>query len=153
MAELLQIDEPAAARAAPQWRAFLELGFRPLYLVGAAWGALSVALWIGAPQWLGGAMAGVIWHAHEMLSLWLAARAAFLLPGMAAFWTGVACELLFFAWAAAALGRAIYRRGASRRNDGVPLLVLGLGAADALYNGNWPPAWSPWRRRWRRPAR
>ncbi|CCJ49689.1 NnrS family protein [Bordetella parapertussis] len=167
MAELLQIDEPAAGRAAPQWRAFLELGFRPLYLVGAAWGALSVALWIGAPQWLGGAMAGVIWHAHEMLwgfigaiavgflltaaatwtgvnplrgaplaalaALWLAARAAFLLPGMAAFWTGVACELLFFAWAAAALGRAIYRRGASRRNDGVPLLVLGLGAADALY--------------------
>ncbi|CPQ51565.1 Uncharacterised protein [Bordetella pertussis] len=81
----------------------------------------------------------------------------------------MACELLFFAWAAAALGRAIYRRGASRRNDGVPLLVLGLGAADALYllaaragdyplllqrfNGNWPPAWSPWRRRWRRPAR
>ncbi|MBN3269835.1 NnrS family protein [Bordetella bronchiseptica] len=167
MAELLQIDEPVAGRAAPQWRAFLELGFRPLYLLGAAWGALSVALWIGAPQWLAGAMPGVIWHAHEMLwgfigviavgflltaaatwtgvnplrgaplaalaALWLAARAAFLAPGMTAFWIGLACELLFFAWAAAALGRAIYRRGASRRNHGVPLLVLGLGAADALY--------------------
>ncbi len=29
MAELLKIEEPARAQA-PQWRAFLELGFRPL---------------------------------------------------------------------------------------------------------------------------
>ncbi|MFQ6721969.1 NnrS family protein, partial [Bordetella pertussis] len=89
MAELLQIDEPAAARAAPQWRAFLELGFRPLYLVGAAWGALSVALWIGAPQWLGGAMAGVIWHAHEMLWGFIGAIAVGFLLTAAATWTGV----------------------------------------------------------------
>ncbi|MFA7558265.1 MAG: NnrS family protein, partial [Hydrogenophaga sp.] len=44
MADLLQIEEPGGARrAAPQWGAFLELGFRPLYLAGCAWAALSVA--------------------------------------------------------------------------------------------------------------
>lgn len=160
-------DEPSdAAAAAPQWRAFLEMGFRPLYLAGCFWAAVSVALWVFAPQWLTSQMGGVVWHAHEMLwgfiatiavgflltagsnwtginplrgaalgglsVLWVVARAGYLMPGHAAFWSAAACELLFFLWAALALGRAIY--GAhSRRNYGVPLLVLALGAADALY--------------------
>lgn len=167
MAELLQIEEPARAKTPPpQWRAFLELGFRPLYLAGCFWAAVSVALWVFAPQWLTGHLAGVAWHAHEMLwgfiatiavgflltagsswtginplkglplgalgLLWVLARVGYLLPGATAFWSAAACELLFFAWAAAALGRAIY--GArNRRNYGVPLLLLALGAADALY--------------------
>lgn len=172
MPELLKIEEPAQARAAPpQWRAFVELGFRPLYLAGCFWAAASVALWVFAPQWLAGALAGWAWHAHEMLwgfvatiavgflltaasnwtgvnplhgrplglllALWLAARAGFLLPGVAAFTLGAVSELLFFGAAAAALGRAIY--GArSRRNYGIPPLVLALGAADALF------LWTAW---------
>ncbi|MGO4392341.1 NnrS family protein [Variovorax sp. M-6] len=166
MAELLRIEEPEGARAPPQWKAFLEMGFRPLYLAGCFWAAISVALWVFAPGWLGGTLAGVTWHAHEMLwafvatiavgflltagsnwtginplkgralgllgVLWVLARVGFLLPGQGAFRLAACCELLFFAWAAAALGRAIY--GArSQRNYGVPLLVLALGAADALY--------------------
>ena len=167
MAELLHIEEPAGTRAPPpQWKAFLELGFRPLYLAGSFWAAVSVALWVFAPGWLGGALAGVAWHAHEMLwafiatiavgflltagsnwtginplkgralgvlsVLWVLARVGFLVPGQGAFWLAACCELLFFGWAAAALGRAIY--GArSRRNYGVPPLVLALGVADALY--------------------
>ncbi|MBN9425577.1 MAG: NnrS family protein [Burkholderiales bacterium] len=167
MAELLRIEEPRPApRPAPQWRAFLELGFRPLYLAGCSWALLSVALWVFAPQWLTGALAGVIWHAHEMLwgfvatiavgflltaganwtginplhgpalgvlaLLWVVARAAFLVPGSSAFMLAALCELLFFAWAALAMGRAIYR-ARSHRNYGVPLLLLGLGVADALF--------------------
>ena len=172
MAELLRIHEPApAGRSAPQWDAFLELGFRPLYLAGCLWAAVSVALWVFAPQWLAGLLPGVFWHAHETLwgfvatiavgflltaganwtginplrgralgalaLLWATARAGFLVPGQLAFGIAALCELLFFAWAAAALGRAIYR-ARSRRNYGVPLLVLGLGAADGLY------LWAAW---------
>lgn len=172
MAELLRIEEPGPVRRpAPQWRAFLELGFRPLYLAGCLWAPVSVALWVFTPGWLAGTLAGVLWHAHEALwgfvatvavgflltaganwtgtnplrgpalgvlvLLWLAARMGFLVPGPLAFGTAVLCELLFFAWAAAALGRSIY--GArSRRNYGVPLLVLGLDVADGLF------LWATW---------
>jgi len=167
MAELLHIEEPAGGKPpAPQWAAFLELGFRPLYLAGCFWAGVSVALWVFAPRWIGGLLTGLAWHAHEMLwgfiatvavgflltagsnwtginplkgaalgllsLLWLTARVGYLLPGAAAFWLAAACELLFFAWAAAALGRAIYQ-ARSRRNCGVPLLVLALGLADALF--------------------
>ncbi|QHE86107.1 NnrS family protein [Hydrogenophaga sp. BPS33] len=167
MTELMRIDEPGQARAlVPQWSAFLEMGFRPLYLAGCFWAAVAVALWLFAPSLLRGQLAGVIWHAHEMLwgfiatiavgflltagnnwtgmnllkgralgalgLLWVLARVGYLVPGAASFWLAAACELLFFAWAAAALGRAIY--GAlNQRNYGVPLLVLALGVADALF--------------------
>ncbi|HWK55666.1 MAG TPA: NnrS family protein [Hyphomicrobiales bacterium] len=167
MADPIRIIEPGAANAsAPRWQAFLELGFRPLYLAGCFWAAVSVALWIFAPQWLRGTLPGVLWHAHEMLwgfvatiavgflltaganwtginplrgaalgalaLLWVAARVGFLLPLDLAFSVALLCELCFFGIAAAALGRAIYR-ARSRRNYGIPLLVLGLGVADALF--------------------
>ena len=166
MAELLRINEPGRRIGAPQWEAFMELGFRPLYLAGCLWAALAVGLWVYASQWLIGRLPGVIWHAHEMLwgfvatiavgflltaaanwtgvtpvkgrplaglcLLWLLARIGFLVPGAMAFHIAAACELLFFAGAAIALGRSIYPTG-SKRNYGVPLLVSGLGLADALY--------------------
>lgn len=90
MAELLQIEEPdGARRAAPQWAAFLELGFRPLYLAGCAWAALSVALWVFAPGWLQGRMPGVIWHAHEMLWGFIATIAVGFLLTAGHNWTGI----------------------------------------------------------------
>ncbi|MCW5654536.1 NnrS family protein [Hydrogenophaga sp.] len=172
MADLLQIQEPGAAQMpGPQWKAFLELGFRPLYLAGCFWAAVSVALWVFAPGLLRGQLAGVVWHAHEMLwgfiatiavgflltaganwtginpltgkalgvlgASWVVARVAYLVPGNTAFGVAVASELLFFTCAAVALGRAIV--GArSQRNYGVPVLVLGLGVANALF------LWSAW---------
>lgn len=171
MSELLKIEEPAGARpktplSAPQWQAFLELGFRPLYLAGCLWAAVSVALWVFAPQWIAGALGGVLWHAHEMLwgfvatiavgflctaasnwtgrnpihgnalaslcGLWLAARLLFLVPGNAAFFAALLCELLFFVTASLALARVIYA-ARSQRNYGLPWLVLGLGVLDALF--------------------
>ena len=68
MSTLIPIREPGATAAAgPSWRAFLELGFRPLYLAGASWALVSVLIWIFAPHWAGGELAGLPWHAHEML--------------------------------------------------------------------------------------
>jgi len=162
----MQIQDPAGHSTEPSWRAFLDLGFRPLYLFGCGWAMLSVLLWVFGPQWLAGQLTGLAWHAHEMLwgfvatiavgflltaaatwtgreSLsgwplailciaWLLARLSFLLPGTTAFWIAVIAESLFYAGAAWALGRMIY--GArSRRNYGVPVLVLMMGLANFAY--------------------
>jgi len=172
MIPLMQIEDPArASPVRPQWSAFLELGFRPLYLAGCGWAAVSVALWIFTPGWLTGQLGGVVWHAHEMLwgfiatiavgflltagtnwtginplqgralavltLLWAVARIGFLVPGPAAFGIAAACELLFFAAAALALGRVIAVKR-SQRNYGVPPLVFALGLADALF------LWAAW---------
>jgi len=91
MAGLLQIDEPARASRpdAPCWSALLEMGFRPLYMAGGLWAAVSVALWIFAPGWLVGRMPGVYWHAHEMLWGVIATIAAGFLLTAATNWTGI----------------------------------------------------------------
>jgi len=68
MPDWLSIQEPdAGQRAKPSWNAFLEQGFRPLYVAGCLWAAACVALWVFAPHWLAGTLQGVFWHAHEML--------------------------------------------------------------------------------------
>ena len=90
MAELLQIQEPGGNQSpGPQWKAFLELGFRPLYLAGCFWAAVSVALWVFAPGLLRGQLAGVIWHAHELLWGFAATIAVGFLLTAGANWTGV----------------------------------------------------------------
>jgi len=167
MAILLEVEEPVPSPPPPpQWLAFLELGFRPLYLAGCLWAAISILLWVFAPRTLAGPLGGVAWHAHEMLwgfiatiavgflftaganwtginplrgkalggltTLWLLARAGYLVPGSAGFWVAACSETAFFAIAAVALGRSIYP-ARSRRNYGIPVLVLALGAANVLY--------------------
>jgi uncharacterized protein involved in response to NO len=64
--------------------------------------------------------------------LWIIARAGFLMTGGTAFLSAALAEVAFFALAAAALARAVV---VSRnvRNYGVPLLLLALGATDALF--------------------
>ncbi|CUI30776.1 NnrS protein [Achromobacter xylosoxidans] len=167
MSTLLTLEEPAADGAArPNWRAFTEMGFRPLYLAGCFWALASVLLWVFAPARLTGVLSAMPWHAHEMLwgfvatiavgflmtaganwtgrnplrgaplaalcVVWLVARGAYLAPGMTAFAIAAAADLLFFVWAAAALARAVWITR-NRRNYGVPLLLLALAAAHALY--------------------
>ncbi len=166
LAELQPLRQRDCATSAPQWRAFVELGFRPLYLAGCGWAALSIALWIYAPHWLVAPLGGVAWHAHEMLwgfvatiavgflltaasnwtgvnplqgsplamlcALWVIARAGFLVPEATAYLLAALSEIAFFGVAALALARSVYGTG-NRRNYGVPLMVLALGIADALY--------------------
>ncbi len=64
--------------------------------------------------------------------LWVIARIGFLAGGTAGFWVAAAAELLFFLGAAGSLMRVMVK-GRSRRNYGLPVLMLGLGAADLLY--------------------
>ena len=52
---LLQLEEPANPNGGPpNLKAFLEMGFRPLYLGGIAWALVAIAVWIYAPMALTG---------------------------------------------------------------------------------------------------
>ncbi|MCC2594822.1 NnrS family protein [Pusillimonas sp. MFBS29] len=64
--------------------------------------------------------------------LWVVARIGFLIGGDVATHVACASELAFFGISAICLMRVMIK-GRSRRNYGLPLLVLGLGVADALY--------------------
>jgi len=168
MSTLLSIEEPAKKPRPepPEWRAFTEMGFRPLYLAGCFWALFSVLLWVHAPARLTGVLNGMFWHAHEMLwgfvatvavgflltaganwtgknplrgnplaalcGVWIVARVGYLVPGRPAFAVAAAADLLFFLWAAGALGRAVAVTR-NQRNYGVPLLLLALGATNGLY--------------------
>lgn len=95
MSALLHIEEPTSAPVptpklpAPQWAAFFELGFRPLYIAGAFWAIVAVLLWVHMPQVLGGVLNGVFWHAHEMLWGFIATIAVGFLLTAGASWTGI----------------------------------------------------------------
>ena len=65
-------------------------------------------------------------------ALWLVARVGFLASGNALFWIAMAAELGFFLLAGAGMLRAVVR-SRNARNYAVPWLLVGLGAADALY--------------------
>ena len=86
---LLHIDEPPASHNSPSFRAFLEMAFRPLYLAGAGWALVAVALWVFWPQLLQGPLNGVAWHAHEMMWGFVATIAVGFLMTAGANWTGV----------------------------------------------------------------
>lgn len=90
MQTLIPLREPESARTSgPSWRAFLELGFRPLYLAGATWALVAALIWIFAPQLPAGPLAGLPWHAHEMLWGFVATIAVGFLLTAGANWTGM----------------------------------------------------------------
>ena len=87
---LLRLEEPADPKdGPPNLRAFLELGFRPLYMAGTFWALVAIALWIYAPQVLTGPLNGVAWHAHEMLWGFIATIAVGFLMTAGTNWTGI----------------------------------------------------------------
>src|SRR5689334_7733297 len=69
MPELLVLRERVTARPAPKGFALWQLGFRPFYLLGSAFAAVSIAVWaLQYAGWLRAAyLQGPPWHAHEML--------------------------------------------------------------------------------------
>lgn len=88
-AELLRIEEPArAALPAPSFAATFELGFRPLYALGMAWAGLVVLAWVFAPGVARAPLAGLFWHAHEMLWGFVATIAVGFLLTAVPNWTG-----------------------------------------------------------------
>lgn len=98
------------ARPRPDLSAFLSLGFRPLYPAACAWAAVSVMLWVFAPQGIAGVLGGVYWHMHEMLWGFIATIAVGFLLTASATWTGhnplrgPALGLLTLLWLASRLG-------------------------------------------------
>ncbi|NHZ93275.1 NnrS family protein [Massilia sp. CCM 8733] len=68
---LLTIDEPAAPVHHAPWSAqhpVWALGFRPFYILTAAFAALAVPLWLAQyVGWLSWPHGGLGWHAHEMV--------------------------------------------------------------------------------------
>ncbi|HUH39551.1 MAG TPA: NnrS family protein [Castellaniella sp.] len=83
------------------------------------------ATWTGFNPLKGGPLAA-------LCVLWIIARLGFLLGGITGFWLATAAEILFFLGAAVSLMRVMIK-GRSRRNYGLPVLMLGLGIADLLY--------------------
>jgi uncharacterized protein involved in response to NO len=70
---------------------FLTAGFRPFFLLGAAWAAIAVPVWLAAYAHgyaLRGSLPAMVWHAHEMIyGFGLAAVTGFLLTAIPN-WTG-----------------------------------------------------------------
>jgi len=69
MAGFIPIAEPGKPTAPPTGIALFALGFRPFYLLAAAFAVLSIALWAAqVAGWLDHPyLPGPAWHAHEML--------------------------------------------------------------------------------------
>ncbi|MEO6984758.1 MAG: NnrS family protein [Paralcaligenes sp.] len=65
-------------------------------------------------------------------ALWVIARIGYLFGGEIGFRVACVCESAFFLICAVALMRVVLK-AKSRRNYGIPLLMLGLGVANALY--------------------
>lgn len=71
---------------------FLQAGFRPLFLAGAAWAVAAVGLWLaallGGPAPGGASYGSLLWHAHEMVyGLGAGIVGGFLLTAVPS-WTG-----------------------------------------------------------------
>lgn len=133
---LMLIQEPGAALpAAPSWRAFLEMGFRPLYLAGAGWALAAVLIWVFAPQWIAGPMGGLAWHAHEMLWGFVATIAVGFLLTAGANWTGImplagaSLGALLALWAIARIGYLLPGSVAFTMAAVAEMLFFGVAAA------------------------
>jgi uncharacterized protein involved in response to NO len=78
----------ASARRAYEGPALLSFGFRPFFLLGAAWAAVSIPLWVWSLLGGSAAVAHRAWHVHEMLFGFLAAVVAGFLTTAVPNWTG-----------------------------------------------------------------
>ncbi|MEO8250184.1 MAG: NnrS family protein [Burkholderiales bacterium] len=146
MSELLGIEEPRERQraGAPDWRAFLELGFRPLYLAGTAWALLSIGLWIFAPQWIGGTLGGLAWHAHEALWGFVATIAVGFLLTAGANWTGInplsgtPLALLCALWLVARIGYLVPQPAAfwiAAVSESLFFLIAAVALLRAVHKG------------------
>ena len=90
MATILNLQEPQRhVPDVPSWKAFFEIGFRPLYLAGSFWALVSILLWVFVPEGLVGEINGVLWHAHEMLWGFVVTVAVGFLLTASSSWTGI----------------------------------------------------------------
>ncbi|RTL58055.1 MAG: NnrS family protein [Rhodocyclaceae bacterium] len=84
---LMSLQEPSSAPQRPSWHAFLSMGFRPFYLLGAIQAALFVLAWAFGFNGTD-ALPGMFWHGHEMIWGFAGAIIVGFLHTAVANWTG-----------------------------------------------------------------
>jgi len=130
--------------------AFLRAGFRPFFLLGAAWAAIAIPVWLAAyvhGYALRGALPAMTWHAHEMIfGFGLAVLAGFLLTAIPN-WTGrlplrgtglAGLAVLWLAGRAALpMSAAIGAAAAAAIDLAFPLLLAFAVARELIAGRNW----------------
>lgn len=106
--------------------AVLSFGFRPLFLLGAGWAALAMAVWIASLSGhleIPSQFSPVAWHAHEFLFGYLGAVIAGFLLTAVPNWTG---RLPVVGWA---LGGLVFLWLAGRLAVGISAMMPAMAAA------------------------
>ena len=119
-------------------------GFRPFFLLGAAWAAIAVPVWLAAyvhGYSVRGTLPPMYWHAHEMVfGFGMAAVAGFLLTAIPN-WTGrlpvrgAALAVLVALWLAGRVGMLV--PGAALVDLAFPLALIAVVARELLAGRNW----------------
>jgi uncharacterized protein involved in response to NO len=146
----MPVNSPAALRRRLEYAgpAIFSYGFRPFFLGGAAWAALSIALWL--PQYFGHialptAFSALDWHIHEMIYGYVAAAVAGFLLTAIPNWTGrlpvngYPLAGLFALWLAgrvAIAGSAIWGAWLAAVIDVAFLLTFASVALEEILAGN-----------------
>ena len=141
--------------AIPRYRsqhrpALLSAGFRPFFLLSAAWASLAVPLWVAAFAGqvpLPTALPPAVWHAHEMVFGFAAATVAGFLLTAIPNWTGrmplqggplAVLALLWLSGRVAMLLSSCIGAGAAAALDlAFPLVFLGVVAREIIAGHNW----------------
>lgn len=84
---ILEPPRPRLTPNVPGWRPFFSMGFRPLYLLAAIYGACAILAWVLGGVG-GGRLGGFYWHAHEMIWGFTGAIIVGFLLTAVANWTG-----------------------------------------------------------------
>jgi len=119
-------------------------GFRPFFLLGAAWAAIAVPVWLAAyvhGYTLRGALPPMLWHAHEMVyGFGMAAVAGFLLTAIPN-WTGrlpvrgAALAGLVVLWLAGRVAMLV--PGAGLVDLAFCAALIAVVAREIVAGGNW----------------
>jgi uncharacterized protein involved in response to NO len=144
------MNQPAALQRRLEYAgpAIFSYGFRPFFLGGAMWAALSIALWL--PQYFGDislptAFNPLDWHIHEMIYGYVAAAIAGFLLTAIPNWTGrlpvngYPLAALFALWLAgrvAIAGSAIWGAWTAAAIDVAFLAIFAVIAMREIIAGN-----------------
>lgn len=140
--------DPLKARRDYAGPALFSHGFRPFFLFGSLWAALSLPLWIHAymsGQTMVGAAPALAWHIHEMLFGYIAAIIAGFLMTAVPNWTGRLPVMgwplagLFALWVAGRVSMLVYAElglAASVIDSAFLVTLAGLLGREVITAGN-----------------
>jgi len=142
------LRDPSMARREYAGPALFSFGFRPFFLFGALWAALSAPLWMHAyagGDAMVGAAPALAWHIHEMLFGFIAAVVAGFLMTAVPNWTGRLPVMgwplagLFTLWAAGRAAMLLYAElglAAAVIDSAFLVALAGLLGREVITGGN-----------------